>query len=85
MNYLGGLDLVSRSLTVEKIEQPYAYPWRIVHCSADQTIQTEHGPTIVPWQIENFAQRSLDFYQGYLEGCQESRTNKGRKKNARRA
>jgi hypothetical protein len=20
------------------------------------------------WQIENFAQRSLDFYQGYLEG-----------------
>lgn len=80
----GGLDLVGRSLTIEKIEQQYNYPWRIVHIPQVQ-VRTTNDLVENTWQIENFAQRSLDFYQGYLLGCQESRTNKGPKKNARKA
>ena len=81
----GGLEMVSKSLTVERTPEMYRtvtdrYPWRIVHRPQDRTIETECGPAIQTWLIENFATRALDFYQGYLLGCQESRANKGRKK-----
>lgn len=117
----GGLDLVGRSLTVERTPEMNRtktdrYPWRIVHTPQVRQIETmsgtktegvwnmselgdarsswqienfsewnmsELGEASSIWQIENFSERALDFYQGYLLGCQESRANKGRKKNAR--
>jgi hypothetical protein len=75
----GGLDMVSRSLTIEKIEQEHNYPWRIVHTPQ---VRTTNDLVENTWQIENFALKALEFYQGYLVGCQ---ANKGRKKNTRRA
>jgi hypothetical protein len=73
-----------------------SYPWRIVHAPQVRQIETmsgaktdgvwdmsEQGKVDAPWQIENFSERALEFYQGYVLGRQEGRASKGRKKNAR--
>jgi len=80
----GGLEMVSKSLTVEPTPEMNrtktdSYPWRIVHSPQVRETLTE----TYTWRIENFAERALEFYQGYLLGCRESSANKGRKKNAR--
>ena len=74
----GGLEMVRKSLTVERTKTD-RYPWRIVHTPQVRQTLTE----TYTWQIENFSERALEFYQGYLLGRQEGRANKGRKKNAR--